>query len=599
MDNACLIVQHGRGIDRFRLGGEPFSIGRHPGNKLCMNDDRMSRRHCVIEKQGVEYVLIDLGSRNGVKVNGQRVKDRVPLKAGDILKVGGIVMQFAMIKPGDSADLKVDLVDPSLDASPLNQSPLDASPDPGSTSFFNSPDTMGPAVNPPTFGSGDIEETTVEAPVVQESMDLNLEQALIELGNMSSTLPQPGYLASDITLHQSRGGEVGGGGGLEDPSGLRLMRMVLMLCIQSRATDVHLEPVEDRYSMRLRVDGVMITMAQLEESVGRRLMNISKVLCELDMTQRRVIQEGHFSSQVRGRMIDYRVSFTPVMKGQKLVIRVLDLANAPARLRELQMPEWMEKTIRKTISRDAGMVLAVGPTGSGKTTSLYAVIREIHADQRNIITIEDPVEYQIPGVTQIPIDAEQGNTFTTLLRGVLRQDPDVILLGEVRDAESAQIAMQAAATGHLVLTSIHAKDVVGALFRLIDLGVEPQLIASAINVVVAQRLVRRLCPHCKRETQPTASQRLALGDEAGALTTAYQPIGCRHCLKTGYHGRVGVYELMEANTELRDALLDNPSTQDLKRAMNSTLFHTLRENAFRLVASGETSIEEVQRVTGS
>ena len=312
-----------------------------------------------------------------------------------------------------------------------------------------------------------------------------------------------------------------------------------------------------------------------------------------------MIQEGHFAARLPDRLIDYRISFTPAMRGQKLVIRVLDLANAPSRIRNLHLPSWMEKTLRQTIQRDAGMVLAAGPTGSGKTTTLYAIIRGINADQRNIITIEDPVEYQIRGVTQIPVDQLQGNTFSTLLRAVLRQDPDVILLGEVRDAESAQIAMQAAATGHLVLSTIHAKDVFGALYRLMDLGVDSQLIVPAINILVSQRLVRRLCPHCKKSRPLSGGQRLAMGQEAEQLASVYEPVGCVECLLTGYHGRMGVFEMVEANTQLRDVLLTHPTVQEMRKAVSTTMFRTLRQNAFTLVAEGETSLQEFQRVAGA
>ncbi len=582
MSKACLIVQHGRGIDRFNLGDDAFSIGRHPGNKLCLNDDRMSRRHCVIERRGMEYVLIDLASRNGVKVNGERITEKTALKPGDILKIGSIVMQFAVQTVSVEEDKRADLL---VAESIAKTHPQDD-------------DTTDPIDRSGTGGAADFVETQVDQPVVTEPVDLNLEQAFLELNRVSNTLPPQRFTVDDITLHTTRGGELGRIDGGSDASGMRLMRLVLMLCIQTRATDVHLEPVDRHFSLRLRVDGVMISMAQLEADVGKRLLNVAKVLCELDITQKVMIQEGHFGARVVARSIDYRVSFTPVMRGQKLVVRVLDLANAPSRVRDLMMPEWMEKIIRKTIRRDAGMILTAGPTGSGKTTTLYAIIREINANERNIITIEDPVEYHIPGVTQIPIDASQGNTFTTLLRAVLRQDPDVILLGEIRDVESARIAMQAAATGHLVLASIHSKDVIGALYRLMDLGVDSQLIASAINVVVAQRLVRRLCPDCKRETHPTASQRLALGEEATKLKSVYQPIGCVKCLKTGYLGRISVFEMLEANTDLRDTLITSPTTQDLRKAMDATLFHTLRENAFRLAATGETSLEEIQRVAG-
>jgi len=592
MGTAQLIVQRDDEFDSYELDGKPFSIGRHPGNRLCINDDRMSRRHCVVEPGAAGFEVVDLGSRNGVRVNGQRVTGRLALNDGDILKVGGTVMQFrGSTQPSDTKDADQTVANAIASAhastfedelesglepiEPLKSDPLDED------------ELIGHVASPQAgqaFESG--------------PSDLNLEMALRELSRISEALDPPPCQASKLALHSARDRPVGEAGEAAD-AGLQLMRLVLLLCIQTRATDVHLEPGDQQYALRFRADGVMVSMAKFDGRVGRRLMNVSKILCELDITQKAMIQEGHFTARLpAGRSIDYRVSITPVMRGQKLVIRVLDLANAPARIRDLQAPRWITNTIRKTIGRDAGMVLAAGPTGSGKTTTLYAIIREINASQRNIITIEDPVEYQIEGVTQIPIDVDQGNTFTTLLRAVLRQDPDVILLGEIRDAESAQIAMQAAVTGHLVLATIHAKDVIGALYRLMDLGVDNQLLASAVNVVIAQRLVRRLCPHCKRKSRPSASQRLSLGDAARDVTVVHEPNGCVRCLKTGYRGRLGVFEMMEANADLRDALITNPSTHQLRKALGTSMFHTLRENAFGLVTSGETSLEEVARVAG-
>jgi type II secretory ATPase GspE/PulE/Tfp pilus assembly ATPase PilB-like protein len=343
----------------------------------------------------------------------------------------------------------------------------------------------------------------------------------------------------------------------------------------------------------------MVPVVKLTQAQGHRLLSSIKVLCDIDISQKNVIQEGHFSCQVPGRSIDYRISYTPAMHGQKLVIRVLDLANAPQFLDQLNLPRWMLNNIRKTAKQDAGMVLVCGPTGSGKTTTLYAVLRDIDVEQRNVITIEDPVEYQIGGVTQIPINEGQGNTFHTLLRSVLRQDPDVILLGEVRDRETADTAMQAAMTGHLVLSTVHAKDTIGTIFRLLDLGVEPYLVAQALNVVLAQRLIRKLCDACKAPKKPTPQQTMRMGGVNKSLKSIYYPVGCPRCLNTGFMGRRGLYELLTVSDALRDVILKHPTMASIHEALGRDVFISLQEMGYQIVAEGATAIEEVDRVCGS
>jgi general secretion pathway protein E len=245
------------------------------------------------------------------------------------------------------------------------------------------------------------------------------------------------------------------------------------------------------------------------------------------------------------------------------------------------------------------MVLSCGPTGSGKTTTLYSVLRAIDVNQRNVITIEDPVEYEIAGVTQMPIDQHQGNTFHGLLRSVLRQDPDVILLGEIRDKETATTAMQAAMTGHLVLSTVHAKDTVSTIFRLLNLGVEPYLVASGLNVVIAQRLVRLLCPHCKVDKHPTPQQTMQMQKFVEGVGKVYVPNGCERCMQTGYIGRRAVFEMLTISDDIRDSILQNPTISAIRAAMQKIMFTSLRENGYRLVAEGLTSVDEADRVTGT
>ena len=296
----------------------------------------------------------------------------------------------------------------------------------------------------------------------------------------------------------------------------------------------------------------MVHFVTIELALCRKLVGVVKVLCEIDTSQKATVQDGHFAVRAQGRRVDYRVSFTPVMHGQKLVIRVLDQGNAPSRLHELGMVPWMYEKIRKVAVRDAGMLLVCGPTGSGKTTTLYSCLREIDVESRNAITIEDPVEYHLEGCTQIPVDHKQGNTFANILRSILRQDPDVIFVGEIRDIETASVAMQASMTGHLVYSTVHSRDSIGSVFRLLDLGLEPYLVANALNLVVAQRLVRQLCTVCRKKVKPTPSQTLAMGKSIEGVSSIRSPQGCSACLGTGYHGRRALFEVFEVSDAIRD-----------------------------------------------
>ncbi|MHC4992636.1 MAG: GspE/PulE family protein [Planctomycetota bacterium] len=381
--------------------------------------------------------------------------------------------------------------------------------------------------------------------------------------------------------------------------GIRAFLLLLLACFRARATDLHIEPRVDTGAIRLRVDGYMLSAVQLSKSLMKRIMNVAKILCEIDTSMKNVVQDGHFAVTVKGRRVDYRVSFTPSMHGQKLVVRVLDSANAPSRLHELGLVPWMYEKLRSIATKDAGFLLACGPTGSGKTTTLYSCLREIDVELRNAITIEDPVEYYLEGCTQIPIDHKQGNTFANILRSVLRQDPDVIFVGEVRDLETATVAMQAAMTGHLVYSTVHSKDSIGAIFRLLDLGVEPYLVANAVNLIIAQRLVRRLCDTCKKPVKPTPTQNMKMGASLEGVPKIFTPTGCKRCLRTGFTGRRGVFELLDVHDAMRDVILKTPTITGIRAVAEQGLFMTLEQYGFQLVTQGLTSFDEVERVSGS
>jgi general secretion pathway protein E len=344
---------------------------------------------------------------------------------------------------------------------------------------------------------------------------------------------------------------------------------------------------------------------KMPNPVGVKLTTLVKVLSDIDIAHKNTIQEGHFASVVPApkiktgkRRVDYRVSFAPALHGQKLVMRILDPTNAPLRIADLKLPAWMYEEIGSAIRQDAGMVLVAGPTGSGKTTSLYALVRSIEATSRNVVTIEDPVEIQIENVTQIPVDEAHDKSFSQLLRSVLRQDPDVLLVGEIRDTETARIAMQAAITGHLVFSTVHTKDTVGTIFRLLDLGVEPYLVAQGLHVVLAQRLARRLCPYCKKPINPSPDQRRAMGEAGAKVSKIYGPKGCIRCLGTGYSGRQAFFELLVVTDVLRDVVLRNPSMMDIQTAISGGKFVKLAQAAYQLVADGTSPFDEIERIVG-
>jgi general secretion pathway protein E len=318
----------------------------------------------------------------------------------------------------------------------------------------------------------------------------------------------------------------------------------------------------------------------------------------MQVAGRDAVQDGNFSAIFPDRRVEYRISFTPTMHGQKLVIRCLDPRGNPTSLLDLGLAGYMFDRIRKVCEQDSGLILTCGPTGSGKTTTLYNCIREMDRQTRNVITIEDPVEYQLSGVTQIPVDEIKGNSFGQLLRSVLRQDPDVILVGEIRDEETARTAMQAALTGHLVFSSVHSKDSITAVFRILDLKIEPYLVANSLNLILAQRLVRTLCEGCKRQVAVSPGQATRLGKWLQGKHEIYTSTGCVKCLRTGYRGRRALFEMLDFNDELRDIVLNKPTIQAMKRIIEQGLFTTLQQSGWRMVADGVTTLDEVDRVAG-
>jgi type II secretory ATPase GspE/PulE/Tfp pilus assembly ATPase PilB-like protein len=386
------------------------------------------------------------------------------------------------------------------------------------------------------------------------------------------------------------------------------MEMVVE-ALERRATDIHLEPTRDEMSVRFRIDGILHPSAPFSRAMGDAIVNIFKVLSKMDITEKRKPQDGSFSAQVDERQVDFRVATAGSVAGEKLVMRILDKSKALIDLTQLGMRDRMREQVHGLVQQPHGMMVVCGPTGAGKSTTLYACLSEIDRYQRNVITVENPVEYNVSNVTQIEINIKAGKTFASELRSILRQDPDVIMIGEIRDQETAEIACQAAQTGHMVFTTLHANDSVTALVRLIDLGVQPFSIGSAVSGVLSQRLVRLLCPKCKVRYRPNPDMLRKANLPADKIKYFYRPPdaadkegdgddaeACRHCGGTGYRGRTGIFELLILNDTIRDLMRENPNPNAIKQEAIKTGMKYLQEDGLRQVIEGKTSIQELLRV---
>lgn len=369
--------------------------------------------------------------------------------------------------------------------------------------------------------------------------------------------------------------------------------------IMRRATDVHLEPHEDEFAVRYRIDGVMYPAEPFDRGMGESIINIFKVLGAMDITEKRKPQDGSFRAKLENRMIDFRTASQGTREGEKLSLRILDQANSVSKLSQLGMRRQMQEQIVGLLHSPHGMFLSCGPTGAGKSTTLYAAVNEIDVYQQNVITVEDPVEYKIPNVTQIEVNVKAGNTFPNALRSILRQDPDVVMIGEIRDAETAKIACQAANTGHMVFSTVHANDTISALYRLIDLGVEPFMLSSALTAILGQRLVRKLCDDCKEGYAPKAELLKQAGLPADKIESFYRPPSkpegvCPTCGGMGFKGRLGVFELLVINERLREMIREGaPVTAIRSEARKGGMLY-MREEGLRLVIKGITSLQELQ-----
>jgi len=377
---------------------------------------------------------------------------------------------------------------------------------------------------------------------------------------------------------------------------IRLVSMLLSEALAARASDVHLEAYPDALRVRYRIDGVLQEAPSPPKSMAPAVVSRLKVMADLDIAERRTPQDGRIRLTLQDRQVDVRVSTVPTLHGESVVLRLLDKEASTGRLdlESIGMSESDLARLRKVLTIPHGIVLATGPTGSGKTTTLYAALERLRTGREKILTVEDPVEYQLAGIPQVPVNEKVGVTFASALRALLRQDPDVMLVGEIRDGETAEIATQAALTGHLVLSTLHTNDAAGALTRLVDLGVAPFLVAATVEAVLAQRLVRTVCRECAHDEPATDAERAALG--AASLATVRRGTGCASCRGSGYAGRTGVYELLVMDDAMREAVSSKDGAASVRAIARQQRVPTLKDDGVRLVVAGVTTPEEVLRV---
>jgi len=381
----------------------------------------------------------------------------------------------------------------------------------------------------------------------------------------------------------------------DDAPTIKLVRSVISDAVDRGVSDVRFAPDEGALTVRFRIDGVMSDAARVPRSQAAAVISRIKILADLDISERRLPQDGRIGIVIEGRRVDLRVAIVPLVAGEAAVLRILDAGRAPLSLDDLGMNQQDRDRLNLPLRRSHGGILVTGPTGSGKTTSLYAVIGLIRSPEKTLMTIEDPVEYRLVGVEQIQVSERTGMTFATGLRAIVRADPDVIMVGEIRDRESAHIAVDAALTGHLVLSTLHTNDAPSAAMRLVDMGIEPYLVASAINCVIAQRLARRLCTTCRRATRVPSEH---VGLQPGGDAEVFEAVGCPRCRHTGYRGRVGLFEVMNVTDEIRTLIVTQASAHEIGRVAVEQGMSRLRDDGLAKIRNGETTLAELGRVLG-
>ncbi len=380
---------------------------------------------------------------------------------------------------------------------------------------------------------------------------------------------------------------------------VKLVNVILTEAIAKEASDIHIEPYEKQFRVRYRIDGVLHEIMNPPMRLKNAITSRIKIMSNLDIAERRLPQDGRIKLKTSGKEMDFRVSVLPTLFGEKIVLRLLDKGALQLDMTKLGFEPKALEEFRKAIYQPYGMVLVTGPTGSGKTTSLYSALTELNKVTQNISTAEDPVEYNLPGINQVQMHEEIGLNFAAALRAFLRQDPDIIMVGEIRDFETAEIAIKAALTGHLVLSTLHTNDAPSTIHRLLNMGVEPFLVTSSVNLILAQRLLRKICPACKEtyDLNPQALVDMGMAPEEAASTQGYRGRGCEKCSGTGYKGRIALYEVMPLGEELKELILEGASVAELKRAARQAGMKSLRESGLTKIREGVTTVEEVLRVT--
>ncbi len=378
---------------------------------------------------------------------------------------------------------------------------------------------------------------------------------------------------------------------------IKLVNHILSQSVQFRASDIHIEPYQQDLKVRYRMDGVLYDIMSLPKRIHPAVSSRIKILANLDIAEKRKPQDGRIRIRIGNREIDLRVSSLPTVFGERIVMRILEKDLRVLNLNEIGMSPENLKLFKGFIRISHGIILVTGPTGSGKTTTLYSALTEINTADKNILTIEDPVEYQVDGIGQMQVNSKIDLTFANGLRSMVRQDPDVILVGEIRDLETAEIAIQAALTGHLVFSTLHTNDAAGAITRIIDMGIEPFLVSSAIQAILAQRLVRTLCPKCRESFSPSQAALGEIGLEVSDAPFLYKNVGCEHCLNTGYKGRKGIFEFLEMTDSIRSLALKSSESNQIREAAAKEGMRTLRQDSLRKICAGQTTMDEVLRVT--
>lgn len=384
---------------------------------------------------------------------------------------------------------------------------------------------------------------------------------------------------------------------IKNAPAVRLVDSLVKNAVKSRASDIHIEPYENYLRVRYRIDGQLHEVLRSPKETLAALVTRIKILGNLNIAEKRLPQDGRILMSVEDKEYDLRVSILPTVYGEKVVIRVLDRQNFLRSKEELGLNEDDIEKLNRIVNSPYGIILVTGPTGSGKSTTLYTLLNELNEDNTNILTIEDPVEYLMEGINQVNVNSKAGLTFASGLRSMLRQDPDVIMVGEIRDGETAEIAIRSAITGHLVLSTIHTNDAASAVVRLADMGIEAYLVATSISGVISQRLVRKICPHCKTSYEASGYEKAILGVDNDKQVTLYKGDGCTYCNNSGYIGRIGVYEIMEITREHREYIIKNRSTDELKDLSIANGMKTLRKSCEELVYKGETSIDELIKIS--